>query len=175
MKKHNHGFTIVELLIIIVVIAILAAISIIAYNGIQDRTYDSAVQNDLNQIGRQLALYHVEYERYPTPENGANMAEAGLSVTRDAYHADIPFTSTLWNLLYCHPNGGSGNIALVAVSRSGEVWQYSSSGVSEYTGQTTANTHTLCSDAGAALPAGDINPHRSFIRSQSGDWASWLQ
>mgnify|MGYP006209457325 CR=1 FL=1 len=41
MKKawaqKQTGFTIVELLIVIVVIAILAAVSIVAYNGIQDR------------------------------------------------------------------------------------------------------------------------------------------
>jgi prepilin-type N-terminal cleavage/methylation domain-containing protein len=37
-KVHNHsGFTIVELLIVIVVIAILAALSVVAYNGIQNR------------------------------------------------------------------------------------------------------------------------------------------
>ncbi|MDB5168192.1 MAG: Fimbrial protein [Candidatus Saccharibacteria bacterium] len=37
MKKKQTGFTIVELLIVIVVIGILAAITIVAYNGIQDR------------------------------------------------------------------------------------------------------------------------------------------
>ena len=35
--KQQHGFTIVELLIVIVVIGILAAITIVAYNGIQNR------------------------------------------------------------------------------------------------------------------------------------------
>ena len=40
-NKTNTGFTIVELLIVIVVIGILAAISIVAYNGIQDRANHS--------------------------------------------------------------------------------------------------------------------------------------
>ena len=38
VRKLNQGFTIVELLIVVVVIAILAAITIIAYNGITTRT-----------------------------------------------------------------------------------------------------------------------------------------
>ena len=37
LKTKQKGFTLVELLIVIVVIAILAAISIVAYNGIQNR------------------------------------------------------------------------------------------------------------------------------------------
>ena len=43
MKSPRSGFTIVELLIVIVVIAILAAITIVAFNGIQERARASAV------------------------------------------------------------------------------------------------------------------------------------
>lgn len=43
MNKNVRGFTIVELLIVTVVIAILAAITVIAYNGIQERARSIAI------------------------------------------------------------------------------------------------------------------------------------
>jgi prepilin-type N-terminal cleavage/methylation domain-containing protein len=48
--KNQLGFTIVELLIVIVVIAILAAISIVAYSGIQERSRDSKVKSDMSSL-----------------------------------------------------------------------------------------------------------------------------
>lgn len=46
-SKNKNGFTIVELLIVIVVIGILAAITLVAYNGIQARANDTAIKSDL--------------------------------------------------------------------------------------------------------------------------------
>lgn len=50
----RRGFTIVELLIVIVVIAILAAISVVAYTGIQDRAKDSAIKADLTNAAKAM-------------------------------------------------------------------------------------------------------------------------
>lgn len=67
MPKYNlnrtakgHGFTIVELLIVVVVIAILAAITIVAYNGIQRRANESAATNAAAQAKKKIGVWQVE-------------------------------------------------------------------------------------------------------------------
>ncbi|MES2630351.1 MAG: prepilin-type N-terminal cleavage/methylation domain-containing protein [Patescibacteria group bacterium] len=59
--KKQSGFTIVELLIVVVVIAILAAITIAAYNGIQNRAKQSAAQAAVEQGVKKVALWQVDY------------------------------------------------------------------------------------------------------------------
>ena len=62
--RTNKGFTIVELLIVIVVIAILAAISVVAYNGIQERARLSRYQTELGAVNKAIQLYYVDNGRY---------------------------------------------------------------------------------------------------------------
>jgi prepilin-type N-terminal cleavage/methylation domain-containing protein len=65
-STQNSGFTIVELLIVIVIIGILAAITIVAYNGIQERARVNAVTSALKQAQKKLSLYQVDNpDQYP--------------------------------------------------------------------------------------------------------------
>ena len=56
-NKGAHGFTIVELLIVVVIIAILAAITIVAYNGIQARAKTSAAQSTASNVDKKVEIY----------------------------------------------------------------------------------------------------------------------
>lgn len=66
LPLQQRGFTIVELLIVIVVIGILAAITIVAYNGIQARAKDSRVQSDIQAVAKKIELYAAETGVYPS-------------------------------------------------------------------------------------------------------------
>jgi prepilin-type N-terminal cleavage/methylation domain-containing protein len=75
-SRSSKGFTIVELLIVIVVIAILAAITIAAFTGVQQKARVSAVSSALSQATKKLATYVVEANAYPT-----DLASVGISDT----------------------------------------------------------------------------------------------
>jgi prepilin-type N-terminal cleavage/methylation domain-containing protein len=64
MKK-DRGFTIVELLIVIVVIGILAAITIVAYNGVQNRARTSAAESAANTVVKKAEAYNADEGSYP--------------------------------------------------------------------------------------------------------------
>ena len=68
----RRGFTIVELLIVIVVIGILAAITVVAYTGIQAKAADVVLKSDLKQAQTQLELDRIYNNSYPATKEAAN-------------------------------------------------------------------------------------------------------
>lgn len=63
---YSSAFTIVELLVVIVIIGILAAITIVSYTGISQRAIAASLQSDLSNASQQLKLYYVDNSSYPT-------------------------------------------------------------------------------------------------------------
>ncbi|MNX33919.1 Type II secretion system protein G precursor [compost metagenome] len=86
-QRHQPGFTIVELLIVIVIIGILAAITIVAYNGIQERARTTSLNTALSQAAKKLTVYQVDNpDQYPaaTGTNGiGNLANLGITNSQD--------------------------------------------------------------------------------------------
>jgi len=66
-RRAVSGFTIVELLIVIVVIAVLAAITIVAFNGVKDRAISASLKSDLNAASKAMELAKVDgADSYPS-------------------------------------------------------------------------------------------------------------
>lgn len=87
VRKVNRGFTLVELLVVVIIITILAIITIVAYNGLQYRSADSVVQNSISQAARSLEYVNSTYDRYPSNLAGADYAapdEVAMSMYTDA-------------------------------------------------------------------------------------------
>lgn len=86
----ERGFTIVELLIVIVVIAILAAITIVAYNGIQNRAKTTKAQTNAAAVQKVAEAYNADNNVYPgvsanfTATTNASKLPTGVSLLTGA-------------------------------------------------------------------------------------------
>jgi len=98
MKNRGQfsGFTIVELLIVIVVIAILAAITIVSYNGITSQARESVRKSDIATWKKQSEVYKVEHD-VACPVNYSLV-----------YHNDILGTNDFCVMKYEAKNDGTG-------------------------------------------------------------------
>ena len=76
MKKTITGFTVVELIVTITVLAILAGIIYVGYNGTQERSRDVKRMNDLAMIAEAIQLYR-EKEGHDVQTVGTTKADCG--------------------------------------------------------------------------------------------------
>ena len=105
MGTTSRGFTIVELLIVVVVIAILAAITIVAYTGINQRAKTAASQSAAQQAIKKIQTYMVTNNDQPP----ASLADAGVSST-----GGTQYQYTLLGTGYCVTATQSGQSAYAA-------------------------------------------------------------
>ena len=83
-RRNNKGFTIIELLIVIVIIAILATIGVVAYGSVQKNARDSKRKSDISSLHTGLEAFFVQEQRYPTA------TEINDATFRDTYLKGIP-------------------------------------------------------------------------------------
>lgn len=162
-----RGFTIVELLIVIVVIGILAAITIVAFNGIQNRGYDTTVKSDLANVQKQLAMHFVDKNEYPRTfaELTAADMQGKMRATKSAYHT----TNNAY--IYCY--GAGSTYAIVVQSKSGNMY---------YINGTDGNVKNYTLYVSAIGGQSNACPHATGIEGnvtgvwalQSGVWQSWV-
>ncbi len=84
----TKGFTIVELLIVIVVIAILAAITVLAFNGVTARANDAERQTDIKNVSKALAQFRVLNQHYPRYDDIVQNTQTWIRANLPGINAD---------------------------------------------------------------------------------------
>lgn len=71
-KSKQSGFTLVELLIVIIIIGILAAIAFVTYSGAQNKAHKADAQSTLAEVKNKLAEYNADNSNYPVDQPALN-------------------------------------------------------------------------------------------------------
>lgn len=92
-QQKIRGFTIVELLVVIVVIAILASITAVAYNGIVRRADHSAVSTHIRQWEKIFEIY-IAYHGRPPAANWRCLGDEATLPAKNGYAENFCFKPT---------------------------------------------------------------------------------
>lgn len=162
--KNRRGFTIVELMIVIIVIAILASITIVAYTGVQERARNVATQATLrDNFINQIEIFRMDNGRYPISEEELESLDIALSHTA--------LESSVNTTLYCYQPDGqrAGLVGRAANGRNtGDMHAYRGSGGFHLlldTGSSPVNRCRLAMDDNISQAITGIN--------HGGAWRAW--
>jgi len=147
MRIRQLGFSIPELLIVIVAIGIIASIVLVTYNGVQGRAQDAAVQSDLDNISGILEAYRNRDDgsnpNHEYPRTQTILETLSIKASKNSYN-----TAVAYNMIYCVANSGANaykQYKLIALSKSGNIFMMTQDGFTTHSLTAASLTSTVCS------------------------------
>lgn len=113
MKRFHGGFTLIELMIVVAVIGILAAIAIPKFADLARKSNEGASKGNLGSVRSAISVYYGDMEgQYPSQVAALTLA--------GRYLASVPSAKTP----NFHPDGSSENDGLLAAAADVGAWYY---------------------------------------------------
>ncbi|MGM0365598.1 MAG: type II secretion system protein [Actinomycetota bacterium] len=94
LKRDQRGFTLVELLIVVIILAVLSGIAVPSYMALRNRARESATENEMKNIATALELYNADQEEYPDDDT---FLGDDLSDGDNVYMSNVPATDAWGN------------------------------------------------------------------------------
>ena len=116
--KNQKGFTLIELMIVIAIIGILAAIAIPQFSAYRKRSYDSSAQSDLRNAATAQEAYYVDNSNYCGTEGTLTGATYGLYLSANV---DFDITSADTDDYVMEAYHPSGNNSLILRGPGGSI------------------------------------------------------
>jgi type IV pilus assembly protein PilA len=108
--KDQKGFTLIELMIVIAIIGILAAIAIPQFSAYRKRSYNSSAQSDLRNAATAQEAYYVDESRYCATSGTLIGATYGLYLSSDVRFDIAHGGADSYQMTAYHPSGDSSYI-----------------------------------------------------------------
>ncbi|MFV0632731.1 prepilin-type N-terminal cleavage/methylation domain-containing protein [Demequina sp.] len=162
-RTARAGFTIVELLIVVVVIAILAAITIVAYNGISNRAKSSASLSGVEQAGKKVATYAIANGNALPADLAAFRTATGLNDNGNTTYQYTRNAAVTPNT-YCVTYTTGSTSAQIAGDDQGGVFQPTEGPCTGHTGTspTTLADGSSCPTGYIVVPGSSLYGTRAF-------------
>lgn len=109
LYRKEKGFTLVELMMVIIILAILTGIAVPSYMVLRDRARTAAAKAELMNIATALGIYEADYGGYPVAGELVEELEGlgtGVSGNTTAYMDPVPITDD-WGIGYAYFPGGT--------------------------------------------------------------------
>lgn len=183
-KSGKHGFTIVELMIVVAAIAILASISVVVYRNVQIRSRDAGRMSKLDAIADAIELYKSKYGKYPP------ILDAQGQETTSACSYDSAYTTTDHDWGHCNRNKQLADMLSPWISIAPESLSDATQGnyYYRYTSQASDNYQTYgmmvflegtggANDGGYYANAYEVGDNPTYCRNKytgtNGNWISY--